>query len=327
MHVKPPTVPKLDKLDWRILYELDRNASQSLAEIGKRLHVGRDVMHYRVKRLERERIIKNYITIIDYGKIGYMSGSIYLKLQHDTPEIQEEIMNYFKNDPRVWWLSFRDGNYDIALTWWAKDIVELKEAEKNLLAKYRKYFKEIKTRPYNSLTIFPRNYFINWERKKTDSFVIKTKVEKITNEDDERILALIAENARLSYVEIANKLKLSAAQVFYKLKLLREKKIILGSRAVIDCELLGYQWFKIDFYLDDFTQAEKIYSYVASHPNVVYAYDSLGGADVEFEVEVKNYDELLTIENEIKKRFGDSIRYTEHYMFFKEQKILYFPSF
>ena len=320
-------VPKLDKLDWHILYELDRNASQSLAEIGKRLHVGRDVMHYRVKRLERERIIKNYISIIDYGKIGYMSGAIYLKLQHDTEAIQQEIMNYFKNDPRVWWLSFRDGNYDIALTWWAKDLVELKETEKNLLAKYRKYFMDIKTRPYNSLTLFPRNYFINQDRKKSDSFKIKTKVEKITNTHDDRILALIAENARLSYVEIANKLKLSTAQVFYRLKTLQQRKIILGSRAVIDCELLGYQWFKVDIYLDDFSQAENITSFVASHPNAVYAYDSLGGADVEAEFEVKNYDELIEIENQIKNKFGDAIRYVEHYKFFKEQKILYFPEF
>ncbi len=318
-------VPKLDKLDWRILYELDRNASQSLAEIGKKLHVGRDVMHYRVKRLEREGVIKGYITIIDYAKLGYMSGSIYLKLQHDTPQIQEEIMNYFKNSPNVWWLSFRDGNYDIALTWWAKDIVELKEAEKNLLAKYRKYFKEIKTRPYHSLTIFPRNYFINKERKRNDAILIKTKVEKLVSEDDEKILAVIAENARFSYVEIANKLKLSAAQVFYRLKTLKEIEIILGARAIIDRELLRYQWFKLDLYLDDFSQAERINSFIATHPNAVYAYDSLGGADIEFEVEVRDYDELLTIENEIKKKFGDSIRYTEHYKFFKEQKILYFP--
>lgn len=318
-------MPKLDAKDWHILHELDRDASQSLSKIGKRLHIGRDVMHYRVKRLEREGIIRNYITIIDYGKLGYLTGALYIKFQHDTPKTQQKIIEYFKQNPMIWWIVSRDGEYDFAFAFWAKNLVDLKETERALLKKYRSYFHSIKTRIYHSLTHFPRSYLAGKKRKKKDKIQIPTKVEKITDKLDEKILAYIAENARASYVEIANAIGLSAAQVHYRLKQLKAKKVILGARALIDREKIGYSWYKLDIYLDDYTAIKQIQDAIAAHPNAIYLYDILGGADIEAEFEVKNSEEMHKIENKIKHKFAQATRYTEKYQWRKEHKLIYFP--
>ena len=140
---------KLDRLDYQILYELDCDGFQSLSKIGKKLRAGRDVMHYRVKRLEELGIIKKYVPIIDYGKMGYTAGAVYIKFHHDTPELRAEIIEYYKNNNDVWWLFDMTPNFDIAFGWFGKSLAELTDKRIELLRKYRKYFREFKFRIYN----------------------------------------------------------------------------------------------------------------------------------------------------------------------------------
>ena len=56
---------KLDLKDRKILYELDLDARQPLTQIGKKVGLSKDVVSYRMKKLQDEGIIKNYYTVID----------------------------------------------------------------------------------------------------------------------------------------------------------------------------------------------------------------------------------------------------------------------
>jgi Lrp/AsnC family leucine-responsive transcriptional regulator len=56
---------KLDLKDRKILYELDLDARQPLTRIGKKVGLSKDVVSYRMKKLQDEGIIKNYYTVID----------------------------------------------------------------------------------------------------------------------------------------------------------------------------------------------------------------------------------------------------------------------
>jgi len=322
---------KLDRLDYRILYELDCDAFQSLSKIGKKLRTGRDVMHYRVKRLEELGVITKYVPIIDYGKMGYTVGAVYVKLHHDTPELRAEIIEYYKNSNDVWWLLEMVPNFDIAFGWFGKSLSELTDKRIELFRKYKKYFREFKFRIYNRHHHFKRDYLLRAEQnaghrvRRDSSFVVSAGTEKVTDEIDEKILKLLSENARLQYTEIANMLNLSAAQVHYKIQNLKQKKVILGAKPMLDLQKLGYGLFKLDIYLDDYSIYEDLRKFVHSLPNVVYSYDVIGGADIELDFEVRNFSELSRIQDSIKSKFGSSISHTEYYQFTKEYKLSYFP--
>jgi len=60
----------LDATDFKILAELAENAKYSYAEIGRKLNLHPNVIAYRVNKLERARIIKEYTTEIDLEKLG-----------------------------------------------------------------------------------------------------------------------------------------------------------------------------------------------------------------------------------------------------------------
>ena len=74
----------LNKIDKRILYELDVNARQPLNTIAKKLKINKDTLKYRIKRMEEENIILGYQTFVNHGKLGFFGTRFNLKLQNTT---------------------------------------------------------------------------------------------------------------------------------------------------------------------------------------------------------------------------------------------------
>lgn len=60
----------LDNLDKGILEALQENARQTYKEIGNHLGVAHSTVFDRIKRLEKQRVIKKYTALVDLAKIG-----------------------------------------------------------------------------------------------------------------------------------------------------------------------------------------------------------------------------------------------------------------
>ena len=60
----------IDSIDFKILAELVDNAKYSFAEIGRKLSIHPNVVVYRVNKLEKTGIIKDYRADLDLEKLG-----------------------------------------------------------------------------------------------------------------------------------------------------------------------------------------------------------------------------------------------------------------
>jgi Lrp/AsnC family leucine-responsive transcriptional regulator len=60
----------IDSIDYKILAELADNAKSSFAEIGRKLSLHPNVVAYRVNKLERNHVIKDYTAEVDLEKLG-----------------------------------------------------------------------------------------------------------------------------------------------------------------------------------------------------------------------------------------------------------------
>lgn len=60
----------IDSTDFKILAELVQNAKYSFAEIGRKLSLHPNVVAYRVNKLEKSGIIKDYRADLDLEKLG-----------------------------------------------------------------------------------------------------------------------------------------------------------------------------------------------------------------------------------------------------------------
>ena len=115
---------KLDLKDRKILHQLDLNSRQSASQIGKKIGLNRDVVVYRIKKLENEGIILNYYPVIDASKLGYISFRFYFVFQYTTPEIQNEIFEYFIKNKYTYFVGPIEGIYHLLVIMWVKNVTD-----------------------------------------------------------------------------------------------------------------------------------------------------------------------------------------------------------
>jgi len=83
---------KLDKYDKKLLYELDKKANLPLSVLASKLHRSKQVILYRMKKLEEDGIITGYHAIVDMAKLGYFSFRIYLRFHQTTEEEEKQFV-------------------------------------------------------------------------------------------------------------------------------------------------------------------------------------------------------------------------------------------
>jgi len=60
----------LDSLDWKILKALEENSKQTYSEVGRQLGVAHSTVYDRIRKMEKNGVIKKWTIDIDHKKIG-----------------------------------------------------------------------------------------------------------------------------------------------------------------------------------------------------------------------------------------------------------------
>lgn len=317
----------LDLKDRKILYELDVNSRQGYNEIARKVGLSKDTVTYRIDHLQKSGIIKQFHTILDVGKLGFISFRLYLKLQNTTPEKEAEITEFLKKQRIIGWLVSIEGEYDLGMWILAKSIKEMNAFWKELLQKYVNYLSRRWLTIFTRVSYFPRAYFLD-KKENIDEYVFITEPDEIPlDETDFAILRALAPHARISTVEIAKMAGITPKTAASRIKELERKKVIIGYRTMFDLEKLGYQYFKVHFNLHNVTkeQEKQFRAYIKHHPNIIYDNEVLGGDDIEIEIQVKSLNELRAIISEMKKTFATIIRDYKYFLFYKEHKFIFLP--
>ena len=87
---------KLDETDEKILKNLMVDARQSARQMALKLGMSTVTVLSRIKKLEKEKIIQGYTTIIDHEKLGYsLTGIIEIIAKNDKiVKIEDEISKF-----------------------------------------------------------------------------------------------------------------------------------------------------------------------------------------------------------------------------------------
>lgn len=318
---------KLDSKDLKLLHELDLDSRQSFSELAKKLGLSKNAVAYRINNLKKEGIIKQFHTVVDIGKLGYISFRLYLNLQNTTPEKDNEIIEFLKSKEIVTWLVSIEGDYNIGALILTKSVKEMNSLWKELLDKYVNYLGERLFTIMTHVSYYSRAYLLNLKYNDYEIAFITEPEEVELDETDIKLLKLMAPDARARIIDLAANLKLTPKTVIGRIKILEKKKVIIGYKTMFDLEKLGYQYFKVHFHLHNTTKEKlnQMRSYIKQQPNIVYNNEVLGGDDIELELQVKDIQGLRAIIEEIRAQFGEMISEYKTMLFYKEHKYLYLP--
>jgi Lrp/AsnC family transcriptional regulator for asnA, asnC and gidA len=124
---------KMDELDLQILAALSDNARKSYVELAHELEVSDATIHNRIRGMMETGIIKGFVTLIDFEKIGFgVMAFVELKTKPGTADIVAPKLAKISGIVGIYEVH---SHYDILLKVTAKSIKELRHKIVNEIGK------------------------------------------------------------------------------------------------------------------------------------------------------------------------------------------------
>ena len=316
----------LDLIDKKLLYALDTDCRQSCSQLARKLKIHRNVVLYRIKRLEQEKIIRGYFTEIDIKKLGFHSFRSLIKLSNYTTQEREKFINAINATKEVMWFMECDGRWDIDIVTVWKTIPDFEQFQEQLHIQFNGIIEEEQIGMLMQLEHFLKEYFITTKRT---AFVDRKfeETEIAIDAKDYALLRILASNANIGIITLAKKSRLSINTVKERLRKLERNNVILGYRPFINTAATGYTYYKIFITLKHYDAKSflALKTFFRAHPGVIYFTKYLNGSDLEIEIHLPSRDALQKLEEEARAQYGAIIKDWYVLRFTKEHAYRYIP--
>lgn len=317
---------ELDRTDKKILFELDRNSRQPFALLAKKLKTSKSVIAYRVRQLEKKKVIQGYYTAIDTVKIGYYNFRAYITLKEASDEDREAIIRYLIDSRWTWWVASASYPYDIALMFLSKDMHRADSQIRDFLCRFKRNIGSCKVNPYVELNHYFRDYILYDEPMQRRGYLTVGDEERIELNDAERaVLRELSTDSRQESIAIARKLGMSPITVKNIIRRMAKQGVILAFRVLVDYSKINHGYYWIHINVNDYLEGERLKRHVKTLPETVYFERTIGGSDIEFGIQVDERTGALGIVNRIIGEFGKSITDYEYFKILENRKALYMP--
>ena len=78
----------MDKIDWKLLLELDKSPRASFSQLGRAARIGKETAQYRFKQLLRQGILTGFYAFISISRLGFITNKILIKYKSVTEHAQ-----------------------------------------------------------------------------------------------------------------------------------------------------------------------------------------------------------------------------------------------
>ena len=318
---------ELDSKDRAILAELDFGARKSDAAIGRAVSLSKQNVRYRIQRMKNKKIITGFYPVIGSNLQGLSYCRLFLKFQNLTPKVKKDIINHFMESNSFQWVADLDIAYDFVVAMWAKSLKEFKDEVNQFLFRYGSFVQEKDESIGINITNLATRAVTNGKQVELIVGAEATKRPVQLDIPDTKLLTSLSQDARMPLVEIAERMGVSPATANYRIKKLQKEGVLKAFRVAIDYNKVGLTHFKLFLYLKDFSEKDlkKLQSYLKNEPSVNYIVEEMGVCDLDFEVLLPSYSELLGFMDKLRMNFPTIIRDYKVTILTNTLKIGYFP--
>jgi DNA-binding Lrp family transcriptional regulator len=289
---------KIDKIDQKLLYELTNNSRIPLTKLSKKLRISRKITSYRIEKLNKNNIINNFTTEINYSKLGYMGAAVFINIKAKK---QNEFKEYLNKCNFVSWLAELSGIWSFGFSIIGKTE---KEIDNKFLSIYKNFKEDIidhRFTLHRKSTFYYEKYFgkvIEERKRKYIDYKIDLK--------DKQILKELSNNSRIDYVTLSKIMKISPPAVRTRIKNLENSGIIEKYSLFVNLFNLDVYQYSIFIKNKNIDIIERFLNYLSEHPKVSFIAEYLGDPFLEFGIMVDNPYQLREILQEIEESFPDN---------------------
>src|SRR3989344_5237443 len=190
---------KLDKKDWRIIYELCENSRISRTQLARKLSMNKNTVEYRIQRLLKIGIIKSFFMSVNLYSLGYYNYNLLIKVKKDS----REFIDFLVNSPHTLVVEPFVGEWHLLVEIAVKKNEEMYE----LIEKMKEKFSDI----IDNYELHPTLYSIKLEQLPFEIPDIgkpqKIEFENKKRDYDEKDMDILKEltcDSTMSFVDLGN---------------------------------------------------------------------------------------------------------------------------
>jgi DNA-binding Lrp family transcriptional regulator len=319
---------KIDLKDRKILRELDMNARMPIGKLAKKVGLSRQVVEYRIRRMQEKGIISGVLTIFDSAVIGMRWFRVAIQLHRITRKEKQDFIEYFKKHPNTVWLGEVGGNWDFVLNFVSEDQFSFDRLFESILARWGGLIRNYEVLVYINVRDQERGYVLEDHETDINQLFHEMKFNPSVelSDLDKKIIPVISKNAFATYTQIAAQLGVSYKTIQKRMRYLEDSNVILGYRVMLHPGKLGYESYMLFLGIRtyDAKLEKKLYQFL-KHPNVTFVVKQLGRWRIGLETEVKSREEFQELLIDLRTAFGDIIFEYETFPIFYDHLIDYFP--
>jgi DNA-binding Lrp family transcriptional regulator len=314
----------LDILDKKILYELDLDSRIPIIQLARKVNASKETVNFRIKRLVKNDYIKGFITTVYTSHLNRFYFKIFYKFRKTTPDVDRQIIEFIQNYRKTAWFGTFEGPYDLAFLIIAKSIYDLDALLTEFRNLFGQYILEQEIHIMTEVHRFNLKFFYQGKKDLHTKYPKELKESQIDHVDHE-IIKNMANNSRVSVLELAKALKVDPGTIIYRIKKLKEQKILGTNVLAVNFERFDQLHFQIDFKLINHEAVNKLVNYFAANKNATFATVTRGKYDLAIELVVKDNKELKSILDQLKEKFFQEILDYDTFLITKEYNVNWFP--
>ena len=129
---------QLDRMDVKILAELQVDASQSISQLSEKVSLSANACWRRIRRLEEERVVKARVALLDSSKLGVgMTAFVFVRAAEHSEKWLEGFARTVRLIPEVVELHRMSGDIDYLLKLMVADVADYDRVYKRLIRDVR----------------------------------------------------------------------------------------------------------------------------------------------------------------------------------------------
>ncbi len=328
-HAHPPQKRKIDLIDRKILYELEQNCRRSLSDIARKVRLSKQTLHYRISRLVKEGIITQFVAILDTSKLGLINHEVWIQLDSLSESKKQNFIDYLVKHPNTRWVVSCGGKADIAISISSTSIVSFDSIWQEILQEYPNYVKSYFVNATHQFFTYPRAHLMGTDENKEVSALGGEPKKMDLDKIEINILRSVAQDAQISIIKLAKKIKVTENTVRSKLKRLEKEGIIKTYSAIVQPTKLGLINFEVLAVTQNVTKEKlkELESYCLLNPYINYYLRLVGRFDTDISFDAVDNEHFQKQIVEFRSRFSDIIKEFDFFYILYVHKFDYFAGF
>lgn len=320
---------KIDKKDTSIIAVLDMYARMPLTVLAKKVGLSRQVVEYRLKRMQSKGIVFGALGIFDSGVVGLKWFRVLLRLKNITLERKKQFIAYLNQHPHLFWLGEVGGNWDLIMNFVCEDTFAFNRIFESLISEKGMFIDYYELLIYIDVYDLNRAYFSNVGGER-EFFYHRMQFNQhfVLDAVDKEIVHHLSKNAFLTNVQLGQQLGVAANTVYNRIKRMQQEHFLLGYRLFINPSVLGYQSHLLFLSIThlNLKREKELYAYLKNIKEITFLVKHIGRWRIGMEIETKSLEAFQEIFVAIRSTFSDVITGFESFPLFKDYNINYFPA-